>query len=643
MWPSAIAVGVTSVLWYAINLNIYLVIAICSALYISLGGSLTIWQIYKTFPRDFKGLVRFIKLTVKLKHAQRNNLSVPKAFRIIAEKNRNKVAFYFEDETWTFGQVDELSNRIGNYFASQGIKHGDSVAVFLENRVEYVCLWLGLTKIGAIPALINYNLRLEPLVHCIKVASCKAIVCGAEVQPAICDIYDREEISSLPVYVYGPREEEIAIKGGIDLDSALPSAPTTVPPQLMNVNFIDNMVYIYTSGTTGLPKAAIIKHSRGYMAMIAGTCMIGLTDDDIVYSPLPLYHLAAGLLGSGQALCHGNTVVLKRKFSVSAYWKDCVKYKCTAGQYIGEICRYLLNMPEKPEDSQHKIRIMFGNGLRPTIWEEFQKRFNVPIISEFYGSTEGNANIINIDGKVGAVGFVSVLFPTVYPVALLKVDEETREIVRDSNGLCIRCKPGEAGEFIGKIIQNDPIRDFHGYADQNATKKKVVKDVFKKGDFAFLSGDILVMDDEGYLYFKDRTGDTFRWKGENVSTIEVENVISRVTGLSDVIVYGVEVPGTEGRAGMAAILDREDTLDLEKLYDGMAKSLASYARPLFIRTVKEIEMTGTFKLKKVTVQKEGFNINIIKDKVFFLDAKKRAYVPLTADIYNKIISGEMRL
>lgn len=314
-----------------------------------------------------------------------------------------------------------------------------------------------------------------------------------------------------------------------------------------------------------------------------------------------------------------------------------------AGQYIGEICRYLLNMPEKPEDTQHKIRIMFGNGLRPTIWEEFEKRFAIPKICEFYGSTEGNANIINIDGKVGAVGFVSVLFPSVYPVALLKVDEETREIVRDSNGLCIRCKPGEPGEFIGKIVQNDPVRDFHGYADKSATKKKVVRDVFRKGDLAFLSGDILVMDDEGYLYFKDRTGDTFRWKGENVSTIEVENMISRVTGLSGVVVYGVEVPGTEGRAGMAAIIDRDDTLNLEQLYDGMTKSLASYARPLFIRTVKQVEMTGTFKLKKITVQKEGFNINIIKDKIFFLDVKKRAYVPLTAEIYNKIISGEIRV
>ncbi|XP_050693749.1 long-chain fatty acid transport protein 4-like isoform X1 [Eriocheir sinensis] len=643
MWPSAVAVGVASILWFGSSLNRYLTLALCSALYIILGGSLTIWQIYKTTPRDIKGLMRFIRLQLKLKHAQRNNLSVPKIFQNVVSKHRNKVAFYFEDESWTFAQVDELSNRIGNYFASQGIKHGDSVAVFMENRVEYVCLWLGLTKIGAVPALINYNLRLEPLVHCIKVASCKAIVCGSEVQEALCDINERKEISGIPTYVYGPREADITIQGGKDLDEALSSVPTTTPPQLQNVNFADNMVYIYTSGTTGLPKAAIIKHSRAFFAAAGMGGMIGLISTDILYDPLPLYHTAGGIIGAGQTLFSGIPSVIRRKFSATQYWSDCIKYGCTAGQYIGEICRYLLNMPERPEDKQHKLRIMFGNGLRPTIWEEFQKRFKIPMVCEFYGSTEGNANIINIDGRVGAVGFVSVLFPRVYPVALLKVDEETREIIRDSNGLCIRCKPGEAGEFIGKIIQNDPVRDFHGYADKSATNKKVVKDVFCKGDMAFLSGDILVMDEEGYLYFKDRTGDTFRWKGENVSTIEVENVISRVTGLTDVIVYGVEVPGTEGRAGMAAVLGSDEALNLEQLYDGVAKSLASYARPLFVRTVKKMEMTGTFKLKKVTVQKEGFNINIIKDKVFFLDAKQKAYVPLTADLYNKIISGEARL
>ncbi|KAK7057005.1 hypothetical protein SK128_012334 [Halocaridina rubra] len=369
----------------------------------------------------------------------------------------------------------------------------------------------------------------------------------------------------------------------------------------------------------------------------------GMCTDDIIYDPLPLYHTAGGMLGVGQSLLYGCSAVIRVKFSASKYWADACKYGATAGQYIGEICRYLLSAPEKPEDKNHKIRIMFGNGLRPTIWEDFQKRFAIPKICEFYGSTEGNTNIINMDGRPGAVGFVSVLIPSVYPVALLKIDEETREIVRDANGMCIRCQPGEAGEFIGKIVKNDPVRDFHGYADEKATAKKIVRDVFVKGDYAFLSGDILVMDHEGYLYFKDRTGDTFRWKGENVATSEVENVISKVANDTDIVVYGVEIPGAEGRAGMAAILDENNSLDLNRLYAVVMKSLPSYARPLFVRIVKELEKTGTYKLKKVKLQEAGFNPNTIEDKLYFIDNKQKTYVPLDNELYAKIISGEARV
>nr|XP_045610957.1 long-chain fatty acid transport protein 4-like isoform X4 [Procambarus clarkii] len=541
MFPSAVAMGVAGVLCYATNLGASMITICALALYLSLGGSQTLWLIYRTLPRDVKGLYRYLRLLKRIHHAKRNNLSVPKIFQEVVRKNRNKVAFYFEDETWTFQQVDELSNKVGNYFAAKGVKHGDPVALFMENCVEYVCIWLGLTKIGAIPALINYNLRFDSLKHCINVAACKAVICGANIQAALAEARESDDLSNLPVYVFGTGENELILKDAVNMDVGIKESPSTTPPQIDSVNFSDKMVFIYTSGTTGMPKAAVIKHSRGVLAVTAGLCMIDIKPNDVIYTPLPLYHLASGILGSGLAILDGIPVVIKRKFSVSAYWNDCNKYGCTVAQYIGEICRYLLNTPEKPEDKRHNIRLMFGNGLRPNIWKDFQSRFSIPRISEFYGSTEGNANIINMDGKPGAVGFVSVLFPSVYPVALIKVDEDTREVVRDANGMCILCKPGEPGEFIGKIVKDDPVRDFHGYADDSATKKKIVRDVFKKGDYAFLSGDILMMDEEGYLYFKDRTGDTFRWKGENVSTNEVEAVISKVAGHADVVVYGVEV------------------------------------------------------------------------------------------------------
>ncbi|XP_066978798.1 long-chain fatty acid transport protein 4-like isoform X4 [Macrobrachium rosenbergii] len=645
MFRIAVAVAIGSVLAYLLKLSYIHSLFTIGIVYCLLCGKSTktvLWQIYKTIPRDIRALYRYIRLKLKIHHAQKNDFSVPKIFQEVTRKQPNKVAFYFEEETWTFLQVDEYSNRVGNYFASKGIKHGDAVALFKENSVEYVCLWLGLCKIGAVPALINYNLRDDPLMHCIKIADCKAIICGKETQDALNELKD-EEICRLPHYVANASQEEIKMKDAVNLNAALATVESSTPPQLKNVGFVDKMVYIYTSGTTGMPKAAVIKHSR-FSFMTAGVYyIVALNPDEVIYDPLPLYHTAGGMLGVGQALLFGCSTVIRNKFSASKYWSDVQKYKATAAQYIGEICRYLLTVPEKPEDKQHKVRLMFGNGLRPTIWEDFQKRFAIPKICEFYGSTEGNTNIINMDGKAGAVGFVSVLFPKVYPVALLKIDEETKEIVRDANGLCVKCQPGEAGEFIGKIVKNDPVRDFHGYADEKATAKKIVRDVFVKGDCAFLSGDILVMDYEGYLYFKDRTGDTFRWKGENVATSEIEGVISKFIGHGDVVVYGVEVPGAEGRAGMVAILDEDKTLDFSLLHNAVTKSLPSYARPLFVRIVKELEKTGTYKLKKVKLQEEGFNPSTIQDYLYFLDGKQKSYIPLTADLYNKIITGEVRV
>jgi solute carrier family 27 fatty acid transporter 1/4 len=286
---------------------------------------------------------------------------------------------------------------------------------------------------------------------------------------------------------------------------------------------------------------------------------------------------------------------------------------------------------------------MFGNGLRPQIWEPFQKRFNVERICEFYGSTEGNANIINMEGKVGAVGFKSLILPSVLPVILIKVDEETGEPIRDKDGLCIECEPGEPGEFVGRIQKNHPLRDFDGYADESATKKKILRDVFKKGDLCFRSGDVLVMDEFGYFYFRDRTGDTFRWRGENVSTSEVEGVLSHILDHKDCVVYGVEVPGCEGRAGMAAIHDPDDDVDLDALAKGMKKALAAFARPVFVRKVRQLDTTGTYKLKKLDLQHEAFDMERVQDPLYFLDPSTGTYVPLDETLYDQILTGKTRL
>ena len=337
----------------------------------------------------------------------------------------------------------------------------------------------------------------------------------------------------------------------------------------------------------------------------------------------------------------GISMVIRDKFSASKYWEDCIRYRVTAAQYIGEMCRYLLNTPPSSQDTQHSVRLMFGNGLRPDIWPDFVQRFNIKHISEFYGSTEGNSNIINFDNTVGAVGFVPVLFSSILPLGLIRVGEDGVPVRDEKTGLCIRCKVGEPGEFVGVIQSNHPVREFSGYSDKESTEKKILRNVWKHGDTCFRSGDILVSDKFGYLYFKDRKGDTFRWKGENVSTAEVESVVSRVTGLSDVVVYGVTVPGCEGRAGMAAIASDSQEIDMQGLAEDIVHKLPGYSRPFFLRLCQQLDMTGTFKLKKRDLQVQGYGPDI-EDDLYFLDLKEINYVPLTSKLREKINTGLVR-
>ena len=310
--------------------------------------------------------------------------------------------------------------------------------------------------------------------------------------------------------------------------------------------------------------------------------------------------------------------------------------------HIGELCRYLMAQPARPTDAQHCLRLAVGNGLRLAIWNQFQKRFFIQRIVEFYGSTEGNTNVCNYKGKPGACGIVSVIITPLNPLKLLKVDENGKH-VRDSNGYCVLADVGERGEAVGQISVRLTHRRFDGYEDKKATSKKILCNVFRPGDEYFLTGDIMKMDEEGYLYFCDRTGDTFRWKGENVSTMEVEGVIQHILDHRDVTVYGVEVAGMEGRAGMATIVGNEDTVDLAKLLQQMSLSLPAYAVPLFVRLSPSATTTGTLKLKKVGLRNEGFDLDKVADPVFFLHPRVKAYVPLTPELQAEITNGNIRL
>lgn len=598
-----------------------------------------VYLLCKTLPRDVLGAYRFVRVNALLWWFEKRGFTVAKIFTRFVTANPDKIAFIFEDKEWTYRKLEEYSNQLGRYFRTKSLSPGDSVGLIMESRPEYVGTWLGLNKAGYVGALLNTNLYRDVLVHSIKAANCKAVIFGSDFKEVIREI--REKIPDVALYQWSDLPDTPCLEGAIDLKTEISSIDPS-PLDLSRGTPRDKLIYIYTSGTTGMPKAAVITNLR-YMLMACGVnSMLGLRSTDRIYNSLPLYHTAGGLIGVGQTLLKGITVVLRRRFSASKFWPDCVHYECTVAQYIGEICRYLLTVPPGPCDTTHKVRLMFGNGLRPQIWKPFVERFGVKQIGEFYGATEGNSNLVNIDNKIGAVGFVPLFAGSLYPVALLRVDEETGEPLRGPDGLCIRCKPGESGIFVGKINPKRVLNDFSGYADTKASEQKILRDVFKKGDRVFNSGDILLMDEMGYFYFKDRTGDTFRWHGENVATSEVEGVVSNVIGLKDAVVYGVEVPGAEGKAGMAAIYDPDNTLNIKEMAEGVKKSLPSYARPLFVRVLSELPMTGTFKLKKKDLQRDGFDIKKITDPVYFLE-RSGDYVKLTEQIYNTILEGKAKL
>ncbi|XP_066249339.1 long-chain fatty acid transport protein 4-like isoform X1 [Euwallacea similis] len=599
-----------------------------------------IYILYKTLPRDCITAYRYIKLNWRITSFVKNKDTVPSVFSRLVDKHPEKVLFHFEDQTWSFSQLEEYSNQIAHYFKSKGYRKDDTIGLMLENRPEYVGIWLGLSKIGIITALINTNLVADPLIHSLTVIKCKAFIYGRDFSKVVGNISGF--LNGLEIFEFGTIDKPL-IAAAIDLSHEIPNQPTAKLPEVAGITPRDKLLYIFTSGTTGLPKAAVISHTRYMYAAVGIYSLADLSPEDTLYNPLPLYHTAGGMLAVGLGMIFGLSIALRRKFSASNYWSDCQKYQCNLSNYIGEICRYLLAVYKPGTYVEHPVKKMIGNGLRPQMWEIFVNTFHVEGVYEFYGSTEGNTNIINIDNTVGAVGFVPRYASLVIPVILLKCDEDSGEPIRDDDGFCIRCVPNEPGILVGKIDQKHARTEFAGYVDKQATEKKLLRNVFKPNDLYFNTGDVLVQDEFGYFYFKDRTGDTFRWKGENVATSEVEAVISGVAELKDAVVYGVQIPGTEGRAGMAAVVDSDKTLDLHKLAKGLKARLPSYAIPMFMRITDEVPMTGTFKMMKLDLQKEGYNYGRIKDRLYFFDTKNGEYLQLNKELYEDIMGGRLRL
>ncbi len=548
------------------------------------------------------------------------------------------IAFEFEGRTTTYAQLDAMANRFANWAAGRGIKRGDTVALFMPNRVEYLAVWYGLSKVGVACALINNQIAGAALSHCLNISGAAHLICDLETAAPF-EAIRADLTKSMTQWVLGGGPN----RGDRDFDRALKGVSTLRPTRdtsRYGLSARDVALYIFTSGTTGLPKAAKITHMRAqlYMGGFAGAT--GARASDRIYVALPLYHATGGLCALGAALLNGATVILKRKFSASQFWDDIATHKATMFVYIGELCRYLVNQPPRLEERGHKLRLAFGNGLRPDVWQKMLDRFRIAEVLEFYGATEGNVSMFNYDGKPGAIGRIPSWLKKRFNVKLVQFDTDTEQPIRSVQGRCVECRAGEIGEAIG-LIGSDARSNYSGYADKSSTEKKVLHDVFTTGDAWFRTGDLMRQDEEGYFYFIDRVGDTFRWKGENVSTGEVAGALSVAPGVIEANVYGVEVQGADGRAGMAALVTGEG-FDLAHLQAEVDAHLPSYARPLFIRLQPQIEITGTFKYRKVDLIADGFNPGVINDPLYFRNPDQ-GYIPLTEALYREICEGRIRI
>ena len=584
-----------------------------------------------------KSAFRALKMTTPI--AKNPTRVFPVVLGELADRFGDAPALISDRECFSYRTLNERTNRYARWARQENLAKGETVCLLMPNRPEYLAAWLGITSAGGVAALININLLGPSLAYCIDIVEPKHIVVASELAEVFATARTLLK-SKAKLWSHGESAELPRIDTAVD---ALPGCGLAASERPV-LTIEDRALYIYTSGTTGLPKAANINHYRVMLATGAFAGVMDTKPTDRMYDCLPMYHTAGGVVAIGALLLNGGSVVIKEKFSAREFWDDVVRHECTVFQYIGELCRYLANSPPSPNETRHRIRLACGNGLRPDLWETFQSRFRIPHILEFYGATEGNVNIFNFEGKVGAVGRVPWFAAHRFPIAVVRFDVEKQQPVRNAQGFCERCAAGEPGEVIGRIV-NDPSKPgnrFEGYAASGQNENKILRNVFVKGDAWFRTGDLMRQDERGYFYFIDRVGDTFRWKGENVSTTEIAETINAVAGIKDANVYGVTVPGRDGRAGMAAITCK-GPCDLPALYTHLNANLPDYARPVFVRIQSELDMTSTFKQKKLDLVREGFNPAAISDPIYFNDPLAKAFVRLDAGLYQRIENGSIRL
>ncbi len=557
-----------------------------------------------------------------------------------AKRYAHRPAILFEDREITYEALNQWANQYARLFQSLGLKAGESIAINLENRPELFVAVMGALKLGASAAMLNTAQKGHVLAHSISLIKPRLLIVGEEQMEALSSARAHlPEGAETPVLWVADRDTRSdpgeAPEGTVNLAKAAQAHPSDPPGVRARRRAGDTAVYLFTSGTTGLPKAAPSSHRKWFKAIGGmGHMSLALTPLDVIYVTLPFYHGTALLVCWGAALGGGAAIAVRRKFSASAFWDDVRRYQATCFGYVGELCRYLLNQPPRDSDRQHPLRKMLGNGLRPSIWKPFKERFGIEQVSELYGASEGNigfSNFLNLDNTVG--------FSTA-PFELVRFHEGTREPVRNEKGRLERVASGEPGLLLGKITGK---WNFEGYTQKEATEKAIIRNAFRKGDAWFNTGDVLKDIGCRHLQFVDRMGDTFRWKGENVSTTEVENVFDRFEGIAEAIVYGVEIPGTNGKAGMATLVPAEGhDIPMENLLQYLNQELPDYAIPVFIRVTNEIEKTGTFKYRKVDLKEAGYQIGRNKDKVYIRLAGSQSYTPLDQATIEQLDKAALR-
>ena len=568
------------------------------------------------------------------------HVTLPVMIERLAQRFGAAPALESAEASMSYGDLAQRCNQYSRWGLAQGLKRGDTVSLVMSNCAEYLAVWLGLTRIGVTVALANTHLLPEGLAHSLRIVAPRMVIAGADlalnVTAARADLAGDTAcwVHGMGAHDLEPIEGELARMPG----AALSAAECALP------SIDDDALLIYTSGTTGLPKAARVSH---YRLMQWSHWFAGLMDTgpaDRMYNCLPLYHSVGGVVATGATLLGGGTVLIRARFSAAEFWRDVREQRCTLFQYIGELCRYLVNAAPQPLETQHELRLACGNGLRPEVWATFQARFKIPRILEYYASTEGNFSLYNCEGEPGAIGRIPAFLAHRLPVALLRLDAQSGQPTRNGAGFCERCEANEVGEAVGLISEAGSGRAgrFEGYVDRDASALKLLRNVFQQGDAWYRTGDLMRRDERGFFYFVDRVGETYRWKGENVSTTEVSAAIASIRGVLEAVVYGVSVPGADGRAGMAALVV-DAGFDLGDFREQLNGRLPSYARPIFLRILAALETTGTFKPRKQDLIDAGFDPARVEEALYVDDQRARAYIPLDRALYQAISEGAFRL